>query len=86
MSGGYFDYQQYTLERIADDIERVVANNNIKDDFGYSHDYSHETLVKFEIAISALRNVANMAQRIDWLLSDDDGEESFHKRWKEDVV
>jgi hypothetical protein len=26
-----------------------------------------------------------MAQRVDWLISGDDGEESFHQRWKEEL-
>ena len=30
MSGGAFDYQQYNIGRIADDIEQVVLKNGVK--------------------------------------------------------
>ena len=76
MSGGHFDYQQFRLEDIACEIEREICRyENIPD----------EIREKFELAIKTLRNAQKMAHRIDWLLSGDDGEETFLKRWKEEV-
>ncbi len=49
------------------------------------YDYSKETLDEFRKAIKILRTAAIYAQRIDWLVSDDDGEESFHRRLKEEL-
>lgn len=42
--------------------------------------YSDETIKEFKAAIWHLRIAEIYAQRIDWLLSGDDGEEEFHKR------
>jgi len=85
MSGGYFNYDQYKLERIADDIETVLREASENHDEGVSYDFSQETIDKFNETITALTRTGNMVRRIDWLLSGDDNEEAFHKRWKEDV-
>jgi hypothetical protein len=49
------------------------------------YDYEPETIEEFRKAIKVLREAAVYAQRIDWLLSGDDGEETFHKRLKEEL-
>lgn len=85
MSGGYFDYNQYRLIDIADEIERAIEKNNKVDEFGFSQNFSSETLNKFRETIDILKKASLMVGRIDWLLSGDDGEESFHKRWKEEI-
>lgn len=83
MSGGHFDYAQYKLEDLADEIRNLIAlNNNTQ----YPETkYSDETIAKFLEADKTLRVAAVMAQRIDWLVSGDDDEESFHSRWNEDI-
>lgn len=85
MSGGYFDYNQYRLEEIADEIGRLIENNNKVEDFGFARNYAPETLEKFRETAHALRRASDMVQRVDWLASGDDGEEHFHSRWKEEV-
>ena len=45
---------------------------------GYS--YSPKTIAKFKLARMALLCAEIYAQRIDWLVSGDDGEDSFHSR------
>lgn len=47
--------------------------------------YTEETLAEFRKAVEILKQAEVYAQRIDWLLSGDDGEESFHERLKEDL-
>lgn len=47
--------------------------------------YSKETIKEFKKAVKYLKKAQIYAQRIDWLLSGDDGEETFHKRLKEDL-
>lgn len=54
-------------------------------DGGFYPDYTPETLREFRVAIGYLRKAAIYAQRIDWLISGDDGEDSFHERLKEDL-
>ena len=84
MSGGHFDYQQYRLEDMADEIRNLIALNECTT-FNKEEKYSAETIAKFIEADKTLRLAAVMVQRIDWLVSGDDGEESFHERWNEDV-
>lgn len=54
-------------------------------DGGFYPDYTPETLKEFRNAIHQLRKAAIYAQRVDWLISGDDGEDSFHERLKEDL-
>lgn len=75
MSGGHFDYNQDYIRRIADDLE-----SSLKDD-----SFSPETLLEFRKGYDILRKAYVYAQRIDWLMSGDDGEDNFHQRLKHDL-
>jgi len=89
MSGGHFDYNQYRIGYIADEIEELIASNNDEslDNWGYpiGRKYSAETIAEFEKAVKCFRLAFIYAHRIDWLVSDDGGEESFHTRLKEEL-
>lgn len=89
MSGGFFDYAQYKIAEIADAVERLISNNNDTslDEWGYrkGHGYSEETIQEFKRALVFLKLAEIYAQRIDWLASGDDGEDSFHRRISEDI-
>lgn len=89
MSGGHFDYQQYRALDIAAMIDELIASNEDTslDEFGSprGRDYSAATIAKFKEASATLKRAAAMAQRVDWLVSGDDGEDSFHKRWDEEM-
>lgn len=89
MSGGYFDYKQYTITQIADELEQIIRNNesteiNVWGD-SVGRNYSEETLEKFKQGEALLRLAAIYLHRIDWLLECDDSEDSFHKRLEEDI-
>lgn len=86
MSGGYFDYKQYQIADMANKIENVIKNNAEKDEWGYARNYCPETIEKFNEAVKALRQAAIYVQRIDWLLSGDDSEESFISRLADDLT
>lgn len=90
MSGGYFDYDQNRIGSIADSVDQLIATNDCDepDTFGdpIGRHYRPETIAKFREAVTTLRKAAAMAQRIDWLVSGDDGEDAFHERWAEEVV
>ena len=47
--------------------------------------FSKEAIKEFKRGLSILRKAYVYTQRIDWLLSSDDGEESFHSRLKEEL-
>ena len=89
MSGGHFNYDQYRIGYIADEIEELIASNyeDSLDNFGYriGRGYTSETIAEFKTAVELLRKAQVYAQRIDWLISGDDGEDSFHKRLAEDL-
>jgi hypothetical protein len=84
MSGGHFNYKQHVMLDIADSIGSEILTNDSteKDEWGNNigNRYSPETIEEFERAMVILKMGYVYAQRIDWLLSGDDGEDSFHRR------
>jgi hypothetical protein len=105
MSGGAFDYNQYKIGYIADQIEEVIVKNGVKktpeeikdegwrDDSWYEkypedkfhYKYPDEVIEKMKEAVKALKIAQEYAQRVDWLLSGDDSEESFLSRLEENL-
>jgi hypothetical protein len=77
MSGGLFNYEQYKIQQIADDIEQNIVDN---EDVGWDYKYKDETIAEFKRAVEMLRRAYIYVQRIDWLVSADDSESTFHKR------
>ena len=77
MSGGTFDYQQYSIKTIADEIEQIIENNPYK--------FPDDIIEEFKTGVDILKKAHVYAQRIDYLISGDDGEESFRKRLKEEL-
>jgi len=98
MSGGHFNYDQRRIDPIADDIQREIDNNGRAlteqekidyywddDKTTHHYEYPEEVIAEFKKGVEYLRLAAIYAQRIDWLLSGDDGEESFLERLKEEL-
>ena len=105
MSGGAFDYNQYKIGYIADQIDEVIVKNGVektpedlkqegwRDDSWYEkypedkfhYKYPDEVIEKMKEAVKALKIAQEYAQRVDWLLSGDDGEESFLSRLEENL-
>jgi hypothetical protein len=75
MSGGHFGYEQYTIDQIANEVEELIEDN----------EYSPEVIGTFSEALYFLRRSFIMVQRIDYLVSGDDGEDSFIRRWNEEL-
>ena len=75
MSGGHFDYNQYRIDDIADETQRVIKENPNREE-----PYSYMTIAEFKRGVKALKIAGIYAQRMDWLLSGDDGEDDFHER------
>jgi DNA repair ATPase RecN len=75
MSGGHFDYHQYRIREIAESVEDIIQN----------YKYSPEVLEKIKEGLDALKKAEIYTQRIDWLVSGDDGPETFLERLKEDL-
>lgn len=101
VSGGAFDYSQFHIGNIADSIQSELDKQGTlipKEDRWHDDDWykkypddkyystlSEETQKEFQNAIKQLKIAAVYAQRIDWFLSGDDGEENFHKRLNEEL-
>lgn len=80
MSGGHFDYQQSKLLLIAQGIEYIIEENNID-----AYSYPDDIIQKFKETVKMLEETAERVQRIDWLVSGDDGIESFRERWAKNI-
>ena len=51
----------------------------------FYYEYPDEVIEEFNKGVEIIKQAQVYMQRIDWLLSGDDGEESFIKRLKEDL-
>jgi hypothetical protein len=112
MSGGFWEYKQYGLGQVTDDIKEMIEKSGkekspeeLKDsgygDSWYGFDYvswyerfpeekfhptyPEEVLEEMKNAIKYLTKARIYMHRLDWLLSGDDGEESFLYRLKEEL-
>lgn len=89
MSGGHFDYQQYRIGQIADQVDQLIRTNNDTElnEWGNpkGFQFSQDTIVAFKRGLYYLELAQIYAQRIDWLVSGDDGESTFHQRLVEDI-
>lgn len=106
MSGGHWDYLQYRLTDVVEDIDRLVEKNgqpkteeelkeeNWCDDEWYEkypdekfhHKYSDEVIKQFKLGSAMVATAQIYMQRMDWLLSGDDGSESFLRRLNEELL
>jgi len=102
MSGGHFEYNQHKIYEIAESIQSILDKQGKEipkeDQWGsqdwynkYPEDqfhptYSEETQKEFKKAVELLKMAYIYAQRIDWFLSGDDGEDTFHQRLKEELT
>ncbi len=73
MSGGFFDYVQWNISRIAEDIENLIETPD---------NYTPEELKIFKEAIYNLKRAFIYANRIDYFLSNDNGTDAFMSRLK----
>jgi len=101
MSGGAFEYKQFNIKQISEEIEYELDNQGkekSKEEQWMSNEYyekfpeekfnvtySKEIQEHFKDAIETLNIAYIYAQRIDRLLSGDDGYESFLSRLKEEL-
>lgn len=89
MSGGHFDYVQYRINEAAEQVDDLIFNNNSQrlDDYGQTEgrEYSPEIIEQFKKGANLLRAAYIYLHRIDWLVSCDDGPESFLHRLEEDM-
>ena len=78
------DVEYYIKDHWLENEEKEYVLKN-KHTLPNSYGFSKETIKEFKKGLAILKKAYVYAQRIDWLLSGDDGEESFHKRLKEEL-
>jgi hypothetical protein len=103
MSGGRFDYREFHIEDIAEQIEQevIISGKPIpRQRWDYSlrqeyeetgkmptnYAYPESVLRRMEEAVYALKRASIYSHRVDYLLSGDDGEESFERRLSEELA
>lgn len=101
MSGGRFNYQQSGIRDIYEQIaEELSMQGDTKEDATspyriefyekypeekYNRIYPEEIQQAMRDGVEVLKKAYVYAQRIDWFLSGDDGDENFLKRLKDDL-
>jgi len=89
MSGGHFQYKQWEIGNIGDEVEQLILDNDSEEVNQYGDrkgcHFTPETIAEFKKGLAILRQAHVYAQRIDWLVSGDDGEDSFHRRLKAEL-
>ena len=63
----------------------VDEHGNAKEWAKYYYNYSDETIEMFKKGLENIKRAYIYTQRIDWLVSGDDGEDDFSRRLKEDL-
>lgn len=77
----FADYEWDTFEVIVKEITEEVYLNKDGNEIIY-RDYLPETIQELKTAVKLLKKASIYANRIDWLFSGDDSEDTFHKRLK----
>lgn len=89
MSGGIWEYANCRIYDFAETFEDTIEKNGEKPEYwGGKWDgqvYPDEVIEEFKKGYAILRIADAYAHRADWLLSGDDGNESFLKRLKENL-
>ena len=89
MSGGHFNYVQWRLTEVSQEIEDRIENNGSQMRDGWNDllydDFSSETLTRFKLAARLTELAQKAITRVDWLLCSDDGEDSFQERWDKEI-
>lgn len=86
-----------SIQSIIDSNGRLMTDDELKDNFiskeelekypemKYHHEYSPKVIEKFKEGVELIQRAYVYAHRIDWLISGDDGEESFLRRLEEEL-
>ena len=84
MSGGHFDHAQYSMNEIADEIERR-ARAPQEEQKQHGEPFTPEVTACFEEAAYTIRRAYAMANAADYLLAGDSGCDGFMREWRDRV-
>ena len=94
MSGGYFSMKHISLEELADEISNFVSqqykfklNDTPVDEMSsdWDHGFTVETLNRIQKTSNTILIAAKMLKNVDYLLSQDIGENLFDLEWQEEI-
>ena len=92
MSGGAFEYKQYKIQDLIEDMENLLVRLDKEPIDSFECDslkrYVNDSELfknKIKENIKYLKRAYIFTQRIDWFISGDDGEENFYERLKEEI-
>jgi hypothetical protein len=86
MSGGQWNYQQYTLDSLAEDIQRDLDHAGKPDGYGGKHHDAPALVQGGKCAVVILQATAELVKSLDWGYSDDTGPDTVAREilaWKE---
>ena len=78
MSGGRFNYEQDGIQVAIEELEQLPLDE--------LEELDAITQSNYFALIAELKKCYIHIQRLDWLLSGDDGQETYHKRLAEDLA
>ena len=79
-----YEVEEYIRTHYLEDDEKEYIRKHFRT-IPNRDGYSEETLQEFRKAVTLLKQAEAYTQRIDWLLSGDDGEDNFHERLKAEL-
>jgi hypothetical protein len=95
MSGGFFDYKQYVFDDVIEQLEDVIHANGTGNSWD-KDDFDDEAPIDRNLPDDILQDVIRLRvmleenkirlHRLDWLLSSDDGEDSYRERLNEELL
>lgn len=84
MSGGHFDYRDFSLRDFADTIEvDIKTNDDVSPDGSYEGEglhYSKESISYMRKIVLALKELGDLLHEYDYAVSGDNSEKSFLER------
>ncbi len=86
MSGGHFQYDEFKMQHMAEQIDFEIQHNDLPDpQYGQTNGYSKEVLFYMQYTRDALMHSHKMTKHLDYLLSGDTGQEDYLERVKNEL-
>ena len=84
MSGGAFNYSQHYIQDIIEALDETKEKIENEEEY-YQYDDKGRLIREINNALFYLDRAYVYTQRLDWLFSSDDGEDTFYIRLREDL-
>ena len=85
MGEGYFEYKQYHIQDIIDKLQETKVKVENCEEY-YEYGRKEELLREISNGLDYLNLAGIYTQRLDWLFSGDDGEDTYFKNLDEDIA